>query len=395
MIEALDREEFRVFYAELCEEAKANNDQVTEEEARELFELVKGEYNEVMKMNPSDLDEDDYEEEHGPRNLRKEEIVPILVGADSSRGSSLEQTAQYIDVVGRPAAVNASNPIDESDETIDESDETIDESDETIDDDELVRQLALYSTGQEVNVLDQADTTEFALESDTSSNDIYADLRERLPTFSDKRIEAIHDTFEKSLTDPSLFDLVPLVRENMPDFISSAWLKRMSLLTSKFVVHKAVEEGVLDFNMMNGVLGLYASAGSLDNALKFHQSEFGRYDLTPNGYSDRLVFQMFLDNRRLGRALDFKQKIEQDGRVLDLKSYGSLIEYCSRRGQFGSALLFVKECVAVAGAPPGEAYLKHFRLLGRQLNVGEEAGIESLIGPDPFGKCSKAMFSLS
>jgi hypothetical protein len=145
--------------------------------------------------------------------------------------------------------------------------------------------------------------------------------------------------------------------------------------------------------MINGVLALYASSGSLDNALKFHQTEFGRYDLKPNGYSDRLVFQMFLDNRRLGRALDFKQMIEQDGRFLDLKSYGSLIEYCSRRGQFGSALLFVKECVAVSGSPPGEAYLKHFRLLGRQLNVGEQAGIESLIGPDPFGRCCESMVS--
>ena len=63
MIKALDEEEFRVFFTELREEAKANNDHVTEEEARELFELIKGEYNEMMKANPSDLDDGDTAED--------------------------------------------------------------------------------------------------------------------------------------------------------------------------------------------------------------------------------------------------------------------------------------------------------------------------------------------
>lgn len=102
----------------------------------------------------------------------------------------------------------------------------------------------------------------------------------------------------------------------------------------------------------------------------------------PTEYSDRLLLQMLIKNRRLPRALRLKQEIESSGRTIDTLSYGSLIDHCARQGQLGSALLLLKECVSVHGAPPNEKSLQQLRLLGRQNKLEEEiteyAGTDSL-----------------
>jgi hypothetical protein len=106
--------------------------------------------------------------------------------------------------------------------------------------------------------------------------------------------------------------------------------------------------------------------------------------LEPTAYSARLVVQMFVKNKRLQRALTFKNSIEMRGRTLDILSYGALIDYCSRHEQLGSALLLLKECLSKHEAPPGEAYLKHVRLMCRQADLIEEIGLEDMIGKDPI-----------
>lgn len=102
---------------------------------------------------------------------------------------------------------------------------------------------------------------------------------------------------------------------------------------------------------------------------------------TPTTYSDRLVLQMLVGNDRLTRALLFKQSVEEQGRNLDLASYGSLIQYYSRRDQLGTALLFLKECLQQHDAPPSEAYLTNVRLLCKRNSV---TGLNSMIGDDPI-----------
>ena len=91
---------------------------------------------------------------------------------------------------------------------------------------------------------------------------------------------------------------------------------------------------------------------------------------------------MLVDNRRVTRALEFKEQIEEEGRHLDIQSYGSLIQYYSKHNQIGSAILFLKECVAKHGAAPNEAYLSKLRSLCRQKYVEYESLID-LIGHDP------------
>lgn len=101
-------------------------------------------------------------------------------------------------------------------------------------------------------------------------------------------------------------------------------------------------------------------------------------------YSDRLVLQMLVDNNRMTRALAQKQKIEEDGRTIDILSYGSIIEYYSKHGQLGSAFLFLKECTRKHGAVPSEKYLSSLRLLTRQKNLDQELMLSELIGDDPI-----------
>jgi hypothetical protein len=93
---------------------------------------------------------------------------------------------------------------------------------------------------------------------------------------------------------------------------------------------------------------------------------------------------MLVTNKRLPRALTFKQKIEMEGRSLDLPSYGSLVEYYARHDQLGSALMLLKECVRLHGAPPGEKYLVNLRLVCRQKNLVNEVRLTDLIGEDPI-----------
>jgi hypothetical protein len=135
---------------------------------------------------------------------------------------------------------------------------------------------------------------------------------------------------------------------------------------------------------VNGMLQVVTSAGKVGRALAVHDEQFKSYGIEPNEYSDRLIVQMLVKNQRLSRALEFKQKIEADGRNMDLASYGSVVEYYAKREQVGSALMMLRECVAVHGAPPKEGDMKLLRLLCRQQDILNETGLVELAGPDPL-----------
>ena len=93
---------------------------------------------------------------------------------------------------------------------------------------------------------------------------------------------------------------------------------------------------------------------------------------------------MLINNRWISRALEFKDKIDSQGKHLDLVSYGSLINYYGNHKQLGSAILTLKECISVHGCPPGEKNLSRLRLMCRKLGVDEEEDILKLIGRDPI-----------
>ena len=209
------------------------------------------------------------------------------------------------------------------------------------------------------------------------------DLEAVLPGMPRNRLVKVREAFAATLSYPSMITLVPLLRENMPNRVDNAWLKRRNILNAYFCVQKAKEDNLVDCHMVNGMLQVVTSAGKVGRALAVHDEQFKGYGVEPNEYSDRLVLQMLVNNKRLSRALEFKEKIESDGRKMDLASYGSLIEYYAKREQVGSALMMLQECVQVHGSPPKEGDMAYLRLLCRQQDILKETGLVDLAGADP------------
>jgi len=204
------------------------------------------------------------------------------------------------------------------------------------------------------------------------------------PELPKSRVKRIRRAFSDVLAEPSLTTLIPIVRENLPEYLPLYWLKRKNVRDARFAIMKAEEEGMINVHVLNSMLEVETKAGSIDRALDFHNKQYQLSDLEPTQRSDRLVLEMLVQKRRMSRALAFKEKIESDGRNLDLLSYGSLISHYANHKELGSALMVLKECVNVHGYPPGEQSLKNIRLMCRKLDVEEEVGLEKMIGPDPL-----------
>ncbi len=96
------------------------------------------------------------------------------------------------------------------------------------------------------------------------------------------------------------------------------------------------------------------------------------------------MIDMLVKKKRIARAFKLKQDIENDGRSLDLLSYGTLVEHFGNSNQLGSALLLVKECISTHGSPPGEKSLKAIRLMCRQQSLTDKIGLENMVGKDPL-----------
>lgn len=235
-----------------------------------------------------------------------------------------------------------------------------------------------------------------------------AELQAALPGMPIGRLRKVVGLFDSTLGYPSLLALVPTLRESLPDNLTLGHLKWLNSQNADFVMSTAEETGLVDQSLLNAMLQVRANASSLDEAINFHQEQFRRYKLVrygvpcpyssalfyctdnlrmlqrPNAYSDRLVIQMLIANSRLSRALDFKSRIEEENRILDLPSYGTLVEYFGRHNQLGSAMLVLEECLVNHGSAPSEKYLSSIRTIARKLNMDDELGLAARIGEDPI-----------
>jgi len=219
---------------------------------------------------------------------------------------------------------------------------------------------------------------------DESESEGLEDLDILLQGMPKQRIAKIKEEFLNVLGTPSMLRLVPILRENMPEFMTTGWLKKKNLTDAQIVMRKAKADGVVDIHILNNMLEVMTTHGNLGAAVDFHEEKYAEKGMTPTTYSDRLVLQMLIQNNRLSRALSFKQKVESQGRKLDLLSYGSLTEHYADKEQLGSALMTLKECISIHGVPPGEKSLTKIRSICRRDELEEKVGIEELIGPDPI-----------
>lgn len=349
---------------------------IDEAEARELFAAIQNdEDGELMKL----LEEDEEDEE------LSQEFSNKLSKLSSSDTSLNPTNSPSVATSTMASATRSTNVVDfDTNFEFDAMDGDDDElfSEDSIE--KLSEELRAKASFQDIaphfeDSVEVIDDEEDELDPDLE------ELRAVLPAFSVKRLRKIQNAFSKNLGDPSILDLVKISREVMPDYVSNTWLKQMSILTARYVMKQAIQDGLLDVHMLNGVLQLETSLGRLDRALEFHQTEFSKNRIQPTAYSDRLVLQMFLRNNRFSRALGFKELVEKDGRTIDLQSYGSLIDYCARRGQVGSAMLLLHECLDKhSGSHPSQANLAQLRIVYRKASDLNEKDLEDLIGPDPI-----------
>jgi hypothetical protein len=331
---------FQTFFRELKEEVSSQGEEMElgEDEARELFKMTEEEFfattkNSVVTTGASP-DEYDWDKTEVESDLEDEiETVDATDGEEKQE----DEASGFTDI--------AVTKTDSSQE------------------------------GASVN-----DITIFDKMSPEEKQDI-TDLQEVLPGMPITRLRKIRKTFKSSLQSPSMLSLVPLLREKMPDIVSSGWLKQTNIQNADFVLDHLRKEGELDVPILNTALQVQANAGNIDKVLEIYQQEFK--DVEPTEYTDRLVIQTLLENKRISRALAFKDTLEQKGRSLDLRAFGSLVEYYGRHGHVGSALMLLQECVDRHGSSPSEHYLKDLRVLCRRNNLEHDPQIKALMGEDP------------
>ena len=220
--------------------------------------------------------------------------------------------------------------------------------------------------------------------------EIWDELDELLKGMPESRIRRVREEFLSVLGTPSVLRLVPILREKMPEYLSSKWLKGKNLKDAEIVLEKAKTDEMVDIHVLNSMLEVMTSYGDKSRAIDFHEKEYNERGLKPTTYSDRLVLQMLVQQKQPSEALSFKQKVESEGRHLDLLSYGSLIQYYANKEQLGSAMMILKECIAIHGSPPAEASLRKLRQICIQTNKNKNEDKESyadlltnLIGEDP------------
>jgi len=205
------------------------------------------------------------------------------------------------------------------------------------------------------------------------------------PGLPQNRIEKLRRVFESNLGYPNMLELIPLLRENMPERPPLSWLQKKNLQNAHFVMNRMQEKDLFNTTKsLNTALQVTATSNKLEKALSFHDIEFSRRGLKPDQFSDGIIIQMLLRNKRAARALQFKEKVEEEGRQLDLHSYGSFVQHFANHDELGSAMMFIKECISVHTFPPAEGSISKVRLLCRQRNLNEKLQIESLLGPDPL-----------
>ena len=118
------------------------------------------------------------------------------------------------------------------------------------------------------------------------------DLREKsLPDIFDaslpvglppSRVKKIRQVFKSNLAEPSLVELVPLVRETLPEYSSMSLLKRKNVLDARIAISNADEHELVDSHVLHSMLQVEARAGNIDKAIAFHDEQFALSNLVPS-----------------------------------------------------------------------------------------------------------------
>lgn len=393
-----EEEGFQMFFSQLQQEIENSDEEtnVDDSEARELYSMMRDEYAEEdplegSDVNPSALEVNAVQDSHEPLDGDDESIPTIARGRSATKefGDIMSELKDDWGDDGLDIDVDDWGDDESVSSEIVPERMLAPEEAQKIDHAGVMHAVRKGKEGHQGDALATQTVDSYLQEHQQEGlpDDLYEDqeleeLKQFLPGMPLARLQKVRDAYLEGLSDPSLLTLVPLLRERMPDWYTSKSIRKANVRSADFIMENAEKAGVVDIHLLNGMIQVQCAAGSLNKAIAAYD-QLERYKLKPTVYTNRLVVQMFLKQRRLNRCLEFKQRVEEGGQKLDLLSYGSLIAHCSKHKQLGSAMMMLKECIAVNGAPPGENYLKQLRILCRREQVEEKVGLEAMIGEDP------------
>lgn len=96
------------------------------------------------------------------------------------------------------------------------------------------------------------------------------------------RIKKVREEVNSSLGDPSILSLIPLLRENMPDYINTHWLREKNVVDAQFVMEKAKKDDVVDSHILNSMLQVLAKSKRIEDALVFYDDEYALHNIVSN-----------------------------------------------------------------------------------------------------------------
>jgi len=103
------------------------------------------------------------------------------------------------------------------------------------------------------------------------------------PGLPQNRIEKLRRVFESNLGYPNMLELIPLLRENMPERPPLSWLQKKNLQNAHFVMNRMQEKDLFNTTKsLNTALQVTATSNKLEKALSFHDIEFSRRGLVSN-----------------------------------------------------------------------------------------------------------------
>jgi len=124
------------------------------------------------------------------------------------------------------------------------------------------------------------------------------EIRDALPGLPLGRVVKLMKAFDQTLSYPSMLTLVPLLREQMPDYMTSKWRKRMNKANADFVLERAKEDKLVDVSLLNTMLQVKASMGSLSETMSFHEDEFRKNGIVSEPAGSIICTYVFLTKSR-------------------------------------------------------------------------------------------------
>lgn len=292
----MDEKDFQTFFSHLKQEVKDSGEDmdVGEAEARDLFAMMKSEFSDLELQNTlgsaesshastqAEGDDDTIPTLARGRSAPKKGFGDIMDEVKEDWGDDLDADEWSDEESSATAeARKTSSERSEMNTRVMES-----EMDEVQDDSMLPMQsMESYLQATEQEALPDTLEDDFELE----------ELKQLLPGMPVGRLRKVQQAYLENLTDPSFLTLVPILRERMPvstavfhrnvwpmgmmltnrifvqDWLTTNSIRKMNMSNAQFVMEKAKEADLIDTPMLNGMLQVYTSVGSIDNALELYQ----------------------------------------------------------------------------------------------------------------------------